>query len=74
MHIGSGPREPQAICAAVLADRYLAPGERTREAVFKRVARALARAEQPCARSHFARLFHRTPCLLFWARHSTRAQ
>lgn len=59
MHIGSGPREPQAICAAVLADRYLAPGERTREDVFKRVARALARAEQPCARSHFARLFHR---------------
>lgn len=46
------------VCAAVLADRYLAPGESTREQVFRRVAHALAAAEAPERRAHFARLFY----------------
>lgn len=46
------------VCAAVLADRYLAPGETTREHVFRRVAHALAAAEAPDRRAHFARLFY----------------
>ena len=58
MRIRLAHREPQAHCVSVLADRYLAPGERTLEHVFKRVARALARAEEPCARDRFTRLFY----------------
>lgn len=52
------PEELSPVCAAVLADRYLAPGETTPEQVFRRVAHALAAAEAPDRRTHFARLFY----------------
>ncbi|VVE27420.1 adenosylcobalamin-dependent ribonucleoside-diphosphate reductase [Pandoraea terrigena] len=46
------------VCDAVLADRYLAPGETGRDQVFRRVARALAEAEPPDRRRHAARQFY----------------
>ncbi|MCT7318718.1 adenosylcobalamin-dependent ribonucleoside-diphosphate reductase [Ralstonia sp. CHL-2022] len=49
---------PSSLNTAVLADRYLAPGETTRNDVFKRVAHALSVAEQPGQRAHFTRLFY----------------
>ncbi|WP_343620960.1 ribonucleotide reductase N-terminal alpha domain-containing protein, partial [Ralstonia sp.] len=53
------PRMPASpLGAAVLADRYLAPGETTCEDVFKRVARALAAAEDPQLRTRVTRLFY----------------
>ncbi|MGC5887477.1 adenosylcobalamin-dependent ribonucleoside-diphosphate reductase [Ralstonia pseudosolanacearum] len=52
------PEVLSPISRAVLADRYLAPGETTREQVFGRVARALAVAEASDRRAHFARLFY----------------
>lgn len=47
-----------SLSAAVLADRYLAPGETTCVDVFKRVAHALAAAEPPDQRVYFTRLFY----------------
>ncbi|WP_368856519.1 ribonucleotide reductase N-terminal alpha domain-containing protein, partial [Enterobacter kobei] len=47
------PGGPSPLSTAVLADRYLAPGETTCNDVFKRVAHALAAAEQPDQRAHF---------------------
>ncbi len=47
-----------SISAAVLADRYLAPGETTRRDVFKRAARALSGTEAPDRRGRIARLFY----------------
>ncbi|MBA4281109.1 ribonucleotide reductase N-terminal alpha domain-containing protein, partial [Ralstonia sp.] len=52
------PGGPSPLSTAVLADRYLAPGETTCNDVFKRVAHALAAAEQPDQRAHFTRLFY----------------
>lgn len=46
------------VCDAVLADRYLAPGEAARDDVFRRVARALAAAEPPDRRRDAARQFY----------------
>ncbi|MBN9116020.1 MAG: ribonucleotide reductase-like protein, partial [Pandoraea sp.] len=46
------------VCDAVLADRYLAPGEAARDDVFRRVARALAQAEPPDRRRDAARHFY----------------
>nr|WP_246182330.1 adenosylcobalamin-dependent ribonucleoside-diphosphate reductase [Pandoraea capi] len=42
----------------LLAQRYFAPGETTRDDVYRRVARALARAELPEHRVHHARCFY----------------
>lgn len=50
--------EPPPLSQLVLADRYLAAGETTRNHVFKRVARALAAAESPPRRTAIARLFY----------------
>ncbi|WP_296225665.1 adenosylcobalamin-dependent ribonucleoside-diphosphate reductase [Ralstonia sp. UBA689] len=52
------PEVLSPVCAAVLADRYLAPGEMRRDQVFRRVAHALAAAEAPEQRAHFAHLFY----------------
>lgn len=52
------PEVLSPVCAAVLADRYLAPGETRRDQVFRRVAHALAAAEAPDQRAHFAHLFY----------------
>lgn len=52
------PDSTSLVSDAVLADRYLAPGEAGRDAVFRRVARALAEAELPDRRGHFARRFY----------------
>ncbi|CAH0444097.1 adenosylcobalamin-dependent ribonucleoside-diphosphate reductase [Ralstonia pseudosolanacearum] len=52
------PEALSPVCAAVLADRYLAPGETTVKQVFRRVAQALAAAEAPDRRTHFSRLFY----------------
>ncbi len=52
------PEALSPVCAAVLADRYLAPGETTAKQVFRRVAHALAAAEAPDRRTHFSRLFY----------------
>ncbi|MEJ8798112.1 adenosylcobalamin-dependent ribonucleoside-diphosphate reductase [Trinickia caryophylli] len=49
----------QAVSAAVLADRYLAPGESGRRDVFRRVAQALAAAEAPAERALASRRFYR---------------
>lgn len=49
----------QPISAAVLADRYLAPGEGDRRDVFRRVARALAAVEPAPLRASTARRFYR---------------
>ncbi|QIK20325.1 adenosylcobalamin-dependent ribonucleoside-diphosphate reductase [Ralstonia solanacearum] len=54
----TGPEALSPVCAAVLADRYLAPGETTREQVFRRVARALAAVEEPDRRAQYSRLFY----------------
>ncbi len=49
----------QPVSDAVLADRYLLPGERTRRDAFRRVARALAATEPPALRAAQARQFYR---------------
>lgn len=49
----------QPISAAVLADRYLAPGEGDRRDVFRRVALALAAVERAPLRASTARRFYR---------------
>jgi ribonucleoside-diphosphate reductase alpha chain len=52
----TGSEAPSPVCAAVLADRYLGPKERTRDQVFRRVAQALAAVEAPERRTHVATL------------------
>ncbi|WP_116136565.1 adenosylcobalamin-dependent ribonucleoside-diphosphate reductase [Trinickia diaoshuihuensis] len=49
----------QSICASVLADRYLAPGESDRRDVFRRVALALAAVEPEPLRNRVAARFYR---------------
>lgn len=50
---------PQAVSMAVLRDKYLQAGEATAEDLFARVARALARVEQPDHRALWERRFRR---------------
>ena len=50
---------PQAASMAVLRDKYLQAGEATAEDLFARVARALARVEQPDHRALWERRFRR---------------
>lgn len=54
---GTEPLPVQRVCAQVLADRYAAPGERSTQQIYARVAHALAQAEQPARQPEFARLF-----------------
>lgn len=48
---------PQPISLDVLREKYLKPGERDTDALFERVARALANAEAPEQRDHWAARF-----------------
>lgn len=50
---------PQPIGTDVLREKYLQPGEGSVEAIYDRVARALASAEKPALRAEWARRFRR---------------
>jgi len=52
-----GVQPPQAISTEVLLEKYAKGGERTIEAVRRRVARALAAVEAPAERKHWEELF-----------------
>ena len=56
-HPGALALEPQAISLDVLGEKYLKPGERDIEALFARVARALASVEPADQRAHWEARF-----------------
>ncbi|MGE4376395.1 MAG: ribonucleotide reductase N-terminal alpha domain-containing protein, partial [Burkholderiaceae bacterium] len=52
------PLPPQPISLDVLREKYLKPGESGLEALYQRVARALASVEAPELRARYEKLFH----------------